>query len=79
MPLIGGRLGWNEPPPAATTSPWSRTPCRASVVTRNAGSSDALERFDHLAEMEGRPERLDLLHQVVGEALPGDVGKPGMS
>ena len=29
-------------------------------------------RLDHLVEMERRLERLDLLHQLVGESLAGD-------
>src|SRR6185295_19183005 len=31
----------------------------------------------HLVEMEGRTERLDLLHQRVSEALARDVGNAG--
>ena len=69
MPGIGGRLGWNEPPPAAITTTLPRTPCRASVVTRNSGSPIFSIVSHHLAEMEGRAERLDLLHQRVGQAL----------
>ena len=43
-----------------------------SVVTRNSGSPMLLDALHHLAEMEGRLERLDLLHQAVGQPLPGD-------
>ena len=32
----------------------------------------ALDRLHHLVEMKGRPERPDLFHQRVGEALAGD-------
>ena len=48
-----------------------------SVATRNSGVADLLQRRHHLAEMEGRVERLDLLHQRVGEAVAGDVGNAG--
>ena len=39
--------------------------------------ADALDALHHLAEMEGRLERLDLLHQGLGEAMAGDHGKRG--
>ena len=39
--------------------------------------ADLLDRLDHLAEMEGRLERLDLLHQRVGQAMPGDERDAG--
>ena len=38
MPLIGGRLGWNEPPPAAITTHFASNVLPASVATRKAGS-----------------------------------------
>ena len=38
MPGIGGRLGWNEPPPAAITMILHSNTWPASVVTRNSGS-----------------------------------------
>ncbi len=38
MPGIGGRLGWNEPPPAATTTILTSNTLPRSVVTRNSGS-----------------------------------------
>src|SRR5215213_4287825 len=37
-----------------------------------AGIADLLDLLHHLVEMEGRVERLDLLHQSVGQALAGD-------
>src|ERR1700738_642122 len=37
-----------------------------------AGIADFLDRLHHLVEMEGRIERLDLLHQRRGQALAGD-------
>ena len=77
MPAIGGRLGWNEPPPAAITITLTSNTLPRSVVTRNSRIADALDRLHHLAEMEGRAERLDLLHQRVGEPLAGDVGNAG--
>ena len=77
MPGIGGRLGWNEPPPAAITTTLASNTLPASVVTRNSGSPIFSTLLDHLAEMEGRIERLDLLHQRVDQALAGDVGNAG--
>jgi hypothetical protein len=38
MPAIGGRFGWNEPPPAATTTSLVSNTLPPSVVTRNSGS-----------------------------------------
>ena len=38
MPLIGGRLGWNEPPPAAITTHFASKVLPASVPTRKRGS-----------------------------------------
>ena len=38
MPGIGGRLGWNEPPPAAITTTLPSNTLPWSVVTRNSGS-----------------------------------------
>ena len=38
MPLIGGRFGWNEPPPAATTTHLHSNVLSRSVVTRNCAS-----------------------------------------
>ena len=38
MPWIGGRLGWNEPPPAAITTTLASNTLPWSVVTRNKGS-----------------------------------------
>src|SRR6202041_3785356 len=42
-----------------------------------AGIADLLDRLHHLVEMEGRIERLDLLHQRIGQALAGDKGNAG--
>src|SRR6202041_3845650 len=42
-----------------------------------AGIADLLDRLHHFVEMEGRIERLDLLHQRVGQALAGDEGNAG--
>jgi hypothetical protein len=38
MPGTGGRLGWNEPPPAAITTILVSNTLPASVFTRNSGS-----------------------------------------
>ena len=77
MPGTGGRFGWNEPPPAEITTTLHSKTWPASVVTRNSRIADLLDLLDHLVEMEGRVERLDLLHQRFGQALPGDVGNAG--
>ncbi len=80
MPGIGGLLGWNEPPPAAIDHDLGLDR-RAGVggdaeqgMLRRAQRFDAL---DHLAEVEGRLERMDLLAQVVDQPLAGDHGKAG--
>ena len=39
--------------------------------------ADALDGLNHVLQMEGRLERLDLLHQCVGDALAGDIGNAG--
>ena len=39
MPAIGGFLGWNEPPPAATITALHSNTLPASVVRRKAGLS----------------------------------------
>ena len=44
---------------------------------RRLGGAERLQALDHLAEMEDRPERLDLAHQVVDDALAGDDRKAG--
>ena len=38
MPGTGGRLGWNDPPPAATTISLASNTVPWSVVIRNSGS-----------------------------------------
>ena len=38
MPAIGGRLGWNEPPPAAITITLASNTLPPSVLMRNSGS-----------------------------------------
>ena len=42
-----------------------------------SGIADLLDLLDHFVEMEGRVERLDLLHQRLGQALTGDEGNAG--
>ena len=73
MPGIGGRFGWNEPPPAAITITLASNTWPALVVTRNSGSPI----FSTVSTISPRwkvaPERLDLLHQRVGEALAGNL------
>ena len=54
MPGIGGRLGWNEPPPAAITTTLASNTLPRSVVTRNSGSPIFSIVSHHLLEMERR-------------------------
>ena len=80
MPAIGGFLGWNDPPPAAMTTILQSNTVSASVVTRKRGASGVpsrLQRGHHLVEVEGRAERLDLLHQIVDEPHARDDRKAG--
>src|SRR6185436_7420961 len=42
-----------------------------------AGIAGLFQRGHHLVEMKGRVERLDLLHQGIGQAVAGDVGDAG--
>ena len=72
MPASGGRFGVNDPPPAATTTTLARNSVPASVVRRKRPSRVPAQRVDPLAEMKLRTERLDLLHQAVGQLLPRD-------
>ena len=69
MPGTGGRLGWNEPPPAATTTILASNTLPLIGGDAEQRVADAFDRLHHLAEMEGRLERLDLLHQRLGEAV----------
>ncbi len=71
MPGTGGRFGWNEPPPAAMITTLVSNTWPASVVTRNNGSPIFSIVSTISFEMERRAERLDLLHQRVGQPLPG--------
>ena len=54
MPGIGGRLGWNEPPPAAITTILASN--TLPLVGRDAKQriADLLDRLDHLLQMKGR-------------------------
>ena len=53
MPGIGGRFGWNEPPPAAITTTLQAIVVLSSVRTRKP-LFGALQLRHHLAEMELR-------------------------
>ena len=80
MPASGGRLGWNEPPPAAMITIFAARTVSASVSTRKRLPSSAANGRDgrhHLVEVEGRGERRNLLLQIVDQLLAGDDGKAG--
>ena len=77
MPGTGGRFGWNEPPPAATTSTLHSNTVPASVVTRNSGSPIFSTVSIISLRWNGRVERLDLLHQRFGQAVAGDHRNAG--
>ena len=71
MPGMGGRFGTKLPPPAAMTMTGAIRTVPASVVSRHLPSRRLVQRRRHLAEMEHRLERLDLLEQPVGQLLAG--------
>ena len=71
MPGMGGRFGTKLPPPAAMTMTGATRTLPVSVVSRHLPSSRLVQRRRHLAEMEDRLERLDLLEQPVGQLLAG--------
>ncbi len=71
MPGIGGRLGWNEPPPAATITTLHSNILPASVVTRNSGSPMRSMVCTISPKWNCGPERLDLLEQSLGQAIAG--------
>ena len=75
MPGTGGRLGTKLPAPAAITTTGAMISVPASVVSFQRPSASFSSAGRHLAEMELRIERLDLLHQPVGQFLAGDDGQ----
>ncbi len=79
-PAMGGRLGTKLPPPAAITSTGAMISVSASVESFQRPSGSFSSALAHLAEVEGRRERLDLFEQG-GRSAPGPVtmGSPGMS
>ena len=54
MPGIGGRLGWNEPPPAAIDDHLGLEHLAGVGGDAEQRVADLLDRLDHLAEVEGR-------------------------
>ena len=74
MPGSGGRFGVKEPPPAAITT-ILHSKHGAGVGGEAEAVARALQRLDPLAEMELGAEGLDLLHEPVGQLLPGDHGE----
>ena len=75
MPGTGGRLGRKEPAPAATTTTGAIDLGAGIGLELPAAVGQLLQRRRHLAEMELRIERLDLLQQPVDQFLAGDDGK----
>ena len=69
MPGIGGRFGWNEPPPAAITTTLHSNILPPSVLTRNSGSPIRSMLSTISFRWNCRAERLDLLHQRVDQSL----------
>ncbi len=77
MPVSGGRLGVNDPPPAAMTTTLA-IELRTGVGRESeARVGQALERVDALAEMQLGAEWLDLLQQPIGQLLAGDDWQAG--
>ncbi len=71
MPGIGGRFGWNEPPPAAITTIFASN---TSLLVGDAAEQADRRSASMLAitmrlKVELRLERRDLLHQLVDQAL----------
>ena len=77
MPGTGGRLGRKCRAPAATTTTGAMISVPASVFSFQRPSASFSSAGRHLAEMELRVERLDLLQQPVGQLLAGDDGQAG--
>jgi hypothetical protein len=73
MPGIGGRFGWNEPPPAAITTTLHSNVLPPSVVTRNAGSLH--QRIDQALRRDFRDRRnvVDRLLRIKLGALAADL------
>ena len=77
MPASGGRLGVNEPPPAAMTTTLQMNSLPASVLRRKRPSGSRSSSSTRSPRWNCGAERLDLLQQPVGELLPGDDRQPG--
>ena len=71
MPGIGGRLGWNEPPPAAIITDLGLEHLALVGGDAKQRIADLLDGLDHLLQMKGRLERLDLRHQRIDQPLRG--------
>lgn len=72
------RILWREEAVKRTTTLHANTLARIGSDAK-AEIADLLDRLHILVEMEGRIERLDPLHQLVGQALAGRERMPGMS
>ena len=72
MPGTGGRFGTKLPPPAAITITGAVSTVPASVASCQRPSASLVSAARHLAEMEVRVKRLDLLQQPVRQLLAGD-------
>ena len=78
MPAIGGRLRLER---AAAGGDHHRLHIKGLAVVgrhleaRRAARAGWGQALDHFAEMEGRVKRLDLLFEILDQALGGDDGK----
>ena len=77
MPGIGGRLGWNEPPPAAMTTILLSNTLALIGLHPKQRIADLLDRLHHFIQMILGIEGLDLLQQSVDQTLRAGIGDAG--
>ena len=80
MPGIGGRFGWNEPPPAAiTTTLQAIVVCRRRCATPEAARRCARAPSTISPKWNSGANGCDLLDQLVDQPCAEIFGQPGMS
>ena len=79
MPSTGGRLGWNEPPPAAITTALQRKVSSASVVRTNVPSSCLASELTMRLKWNSGPNGAICCIRLSVRPCPVTIGKPGMS